>query len=246
MTTLNTICYSVLRALGVIYQGQTPSATQITQAQEAINIALMSVGNTVLYATTTDTLTFTANKASYSIGSSLSADWNTGRPNNINYDLSYVQDGDDSYDIYEIGQREYNDIVEKATGGRPYQMYYDPQAPLGYLYFYFTPDAAYSLHLVSEKPFSEITNLMADIALPNEYLAFLKWVGAKYLAADYPGAAAQANYQGIILPAAKSATTIIQGMIAANKVEQVKLDVPTVKRRSVMTPGGDPDMGNEL
>jgi len=57
-----------------------------------------------------------------------------------------------------------------VTQGRPTHLYYNPADPLGLLYFYPVPDAAYTLSLTSFKPFTTFTSLDTDEAVPNVYL----------------------------------------------------------------------------
>lgn len=228
--TLYNILYSSLRALGVIYEGEMASAPQIQTAQEAMNLMLDELSNVIIFATTSEDLMLTAGKGSYTIALG-GADFNTDRPTKV-LDQCYVRDVSGAtnvdYHVDVIGEAEYNGIDIKDTQSIPEGVWYDPQYPLGILTFYYVPDKAYIFHLVSEKPFLEITALHMPINLPPVYKSFLKWNTAYALGADYPGQAAQPNF-AMVARMAQRSLSIVQRINAANRVEQVQLDCPKVR-----------------
>ena len=229
-TTLYNILYASLRALGVIYEGESASAPQIQTAKEAMNLMLDELGDVILFATTSEDLVLVPGQASYTIGLG-GADFNTDRPTKV-LDQCYVRDvsggSNVDYQVDVIGEAEYNRIDVKDTQSIPEAVWYDPQYPLGTLTFYYVPDKAYTFHLVSEKPFAEITSLNATISLPPVYKSFLKWNTAYVLGADYPGQAALPNF-AMIARMAQRSLSIVQRINAANRVEKVQLDCPGVR-----------------
>ena len=231
--TLYNILFSALRALGVVSEEEygDVSAYKIDGAQEAMNLMLDELSDVIPFATTSDDLVLTPGQGSYTIGMG-GADFNTTRPTKI-LDQCYVRDvsggNNVDYDIDVIGEAEYNDIDILDTQSIPEAVWYDPQFPLGILNFYYVPDKAYLFHLVSEKPFAEITSLTTPINLPPVYKAFLKWNTAYALGPDYPGQTGTPNFAMVARMATRS-LSIVQRINAANRVEQVRLDCPGVKR----------------
>ena len=229
MTTLYDSLKSSLRVLGVVVPGETPTAQQIQDAMDAQNAMLGSLSPLILYANTSEDLTLAAGTASYTIGTG--GTFNTGRPTKI-MGASYLNDsGNTSYPLEVIDQARYNRISDKTTQGRPEYVMYDPQYALGMVYFYPTPDAAYTFHCVSEKPLTEITNLTATLVLPAEYKSFLKWNTAMALAPEYPGSTGQPGFQIVVREATRS-LSIIQRIVAHRRMQETILDCPGVRRNS--------------
>ena len=228
--TLYNILYSALRVIGVIYEGEMASAAQIQTAQEAMNLMLDELSDIILFATTSEDLILKSGQGVYTIGLG-GADFNTGRPTKV-LDQCYIRDvsagNNVDYSLKVIGESEYNGIDIKDTQSIPETVWYDPQYPLGTLTFYYVPDRAYLFHLVSEKPFAEITALNMLINLPPVYKSFLKWNTAYALGADYPGQTGQPNFAMVARMATRS-LSIVQRINAANRVEQAQLDCPRVK-----------------
>ena len=229
-TTLYNILYSALRVLGVVYEGEMANAAQIQTAQEAMNLMLDELSDVILFATTSEDFYLMPGQAAYTIG--YGGNFSTGRPTKI-LNQCYVRYASGAtnvdYPVDVIGEAEYNGIDIKDTQSIPEAIWYDPQYPLGVLTFYYVPDQAYIFHLVSEKPFSEITSLNTAISLPPVYKSFLKWNTAYALGADYPGQAVLPNF-ALVAKMATRSLSIVQRINAANRVEQVQLDCPGVKR----------------
>jgi hypothetical protein len=195
---------------------------------DAQNVMLGNLSPLILYANTSEDFTLAATTTSYTVGTG--GTFNTGRITKV-MPASYLRDSAGiDYDIEVIDQERYNRFIDKDSPGRPEYVMYDPQYPLGHLYFYPTPDAAYTFHCVSEKPLTEITNLTATLVLPAEYKAFLKWNTAKALAAEYPEAAAQANYRLVVIPEARTSLSIIQRLVAHRRMQEVQLGCPGIRR----------------
>jgi hypothetical protein len=221
--TLQELLTDSLRALGVLYEGEVPTASKLSNAKRAMNRLLKSIGDSYLYANTTEALSLVAGTATYTIGTG--GVFNTARPARV-LDDSYIVDSNGlSYPLRVISDGEYNAIAKKDVQSIPYGMVFDPQFPLANLTFYYVPDRNYTLYLVSEKYFTELSTYGAEISLPPGYEAFLVYRTAKMLSPDYPGAMSQPGFQ-IVLDEARAATMALQKLNAINKRGQGKLDIP--------------------
>lgn len=233
ITTVSDILTSSLRALGVLFEGETPSAAKIQGALDAMNLMTDELSDIIVYASVSEDLTLIPGQAAYTIGTG--GNFNTGWPTNI-LNQCYVRDisggSNVDYPVSVIGEAEYNSIDVKDTQSIPESVWYDPQYPLGVLTFYYVPDKAYTFHLVSDKTMSELTSLTAAISLPPIYKSFLKWNTAQVLGADYPGAVSQPNF-ALISAMAQRSLSIVQRINAANKVEQAVLNCPKTKTGAV-------------
>ncbi len=212
--------------MGVISEGQTPTAEMMQDAITALNVMVesWSAMGLVQYAPTREDFTLVVGDNTYSIGTGAGAgNFDTLRP--IRILNCYVRDitGTD-YPVEEMGADEYNDLSFKTDAGRPNKLWYNPTYPLGTIFLYPTPDAIETLHIDSEKPLADMTVLTATVNLPSEYLAPLKWCLAETLAPEYPHAVASPGFAVVVNLAEKSFNTIIS-LNAANKLEPVRLDV---------------------
>lgn len=225
-TTLYDLLTGALRADGLLYEGQTPSASKIQNAQDAMNLTLDELSDIILYASVTEQFNLVAGKGTYAIGPS--GDFDTSRPVSV-VDCCFVRDltsGVD-YPVPMLNQGQFNAIsLKNYTLSIPQNIFYDPQYPLGQITFYFIPDKEYLFNLVSVKPLSEITSLTEAINLPPEFRNFIKWMTAKALAADYPEVASQPSYQLVVLPHARRSLATIQRIAAVNNVGGATLDTP--------------------
>lgn len=223
---------SSLRVGGIIGEAETLNATAAVDAKEALNVMLTSQPwqGLALVALTNENFPTVAAQASYTMGAS--GNFNTVRPTKIN--KAWLRDSanlDTPLKINDLGF--YADISDKTSPGQPTDLYISYGYPLATLYFYYVPDAVYTVYLESEKPLTEVTTLTATISLPPGYLAALKWNLALELMPEYGKEPSQFQFKQ-----AKDYLGAIKNLNAANRVQAVKLDTPWT------TDGGGFDIRN--
>jgi hypothetical protein len=123
-----------------------------------------------------------------------------------------------------IDMYSYNQITSKTTTGRPFEIYYKPSYPLGYIYLYPTPDVSYTLHLNTLKPFTETSSfdlITSTFNFPPNYEEPIIFNLAVRLAPQY-GKTISAELAAI---AANSYDTLIN-LNANNQLRAAKLNLP--------------------
>jgi hypothetical protein len=155
--TVQDIIKASMRNLGVIASGETPSTAELADALSTLQsmLRLWASKQINVFATIDESVTLTGGQASYSWGTS--GNITTSRPHEIlNAYITDTSGYDAPVDI--IDMYSYNQITSKTTTGRPFEIYYKPSYPLGYIYLYPTPDVSYTLHLNTLKPFTETSS----------------------------------------------------------------------------------------
>lgn len=152
-----------LRLLEELGAGETASAEDAADALYSLNSMLSSwsIEGDLVFTETTDTKTLVAGTGSYTIGTGGTI--NTTRPARLKYvTVDYAGDSE----LLEMTQEQYIAIPDKTTQGVPTSYYYDGNYPLGNLYLYPVPDAAYTMKLYSEKPISEYSAVTDTLVAP--------------------------------------------------------------------------------
>ena len=135
---------------------------------------------------TEDSLLLTAGVSSITIGSVTPGTWNTVRP--LRVVRAFVRDTngyDSPLDI--LTRDQWDRIVDKTpvSNGEPNALYYDPSYPDGTIYLTLPSDGDDTLHLISEKPFTEFVDENADFSFPPGYLEFMGYNFALRIAGPY-------------------------------------------------------------
>jgi len=226
--TLLDLVTQALQGIGVYGLGEIPTAGEVQDAVNALNIMVDSwnAEGLLIPSVTRESFTLTIGTASYDWGTTAGAgNFTTARPAKLI--RAFIRDGDYDYPVDLIGGDEYEDITDKTTTGRPDKLWYNPTYPLATVFLYFTPDAAYQLHIDSEKDLIDFSSLTATVSLPPEYLVALKWNLAQELCSPY-----LKPVPPIVAMRAEETLRTVRRINAAQKVEAVRLDLFTVKRTS--------------
>jgi hypothetical protein len=143
------------RAIRILIQtssGETPTTQETSDALESMNSMLDGWRNEGLMseATLDESFTLVASQRQYLIGAG--GDFNTNRP--VRIAGAYITDnGGVSYQIKIVNAEEYASIgLKSSQSTRPQYIYYEPDMPLGSVYCYPVPSAAYTLHLLTWTP----------------------------------------------------------------------------------------------
>ena len=187
-TSRDGLISGALRVAGAIAQGETPSATLVSEAAEALNMLVkaMQADGMPLWALKKYSVTLTAT-ASYTIG--VSATVNTPKPLKIvQAFLSYTSSGID-VPINIITRQEYELLGNKASTGYPVQLFYEPLLTTGVMHVYPVPDAtvaaACTLKIIYQRPFEDFDVSADEPDFPQEYYHCLKMMLADAIAPEH-------------------------------------------------------------
>lgn len=153
MTTAREIIRKALQRGGIVTQNETPSADETSDGLDMLNDMFSSWSNDSLtvYARKWENFPLTGADGVYTIGTG--QDFNTVRPTYIAD--AYLRDNTTDTPVRVISEEAYYAISQKNTQSIPYWLTYDNGFPVGTIRLYPVPSTAYTLFLLSEKPFSE-------------------------------------------------------------------------------------------
>lgn len=183
------IIKGALRILGVISQGQTPDATQTTDAAEALNqiVKAWASEGIPLWIIKKQSVTLSSSVGTYLIG--LGQTVNIARPTRIYQAmLNNTTNGVDT-PLTPLSQEEYQNLSQKTITGTPSQYYYEPLRNTGTLYLWPKPDtttaANYTVQIVYQSPMADFDAAGDEPDLPQEGIRALKWALASELTFEF-------------------------------------------------------------
>ncbi|MFZ5989427.1 MAG: hypothetical protein ACOYWZ_20215 [Bacillota bacterium] len=218
MATAQTIINAACRRIGIPSAGSSISNIGL----ETLNnmISSWSAEGLIIPYYTTENFNLTVGKSSYTIGST-TGDFNTVRP--LRIINAFIRDSDNvDYPLdVTMTQQEYNDISDKTVDERPSKLYYDPQyTPLGKIYFNSEPSEVEALHLISEKPLTELAALNTEVSLPDLYKEALIYNLAIRMADDI-----EKEVSSQVIQIAVMSKNTVENLNALNKLmETSKMD----------------------
>jgi hypothetical protein len=171
--------------LGVIAEGQTLSATQLTRGTMALNmsLALLRAKGMPLWERNTYTFSTTSTVSSYNIG--------TGQTFNTPYPLKLLQcyrtSNGTRIDMDIEADYNFNQLPVNSTG-IPIKVTYQPKVNLGILKLWPTPDttaASSTFTIVYQQPFQYFINSTDTADLPEEWYLPLVYRTASILAPEW-------------------------------------------------------------
>lgn len=207
--TAQTLIKQALRKINAIATGETPTAAEMADGLESLQIMLRSWSSEriMLYTAATDTLAMTG-AASYTIGSG--GDVNTEWPEHI---LGAVVDTD--YDLRLIGEARYRSLARDSRS-IPGFLWYNPAYPLGKLYPWGTGGS--SMVIDSLKALADPSTLTTSVAFPTSYDAAILWNLAIELAPEYGK-----EPSGVVIMRARETKKALENFNAAKFVNEVDL-----------------------
>jgi len=160
---------SSMRKISALSSGQEPTPQEYKDCLEALNLMLDSWSADIaeVFSYTREEFTMTPGTAEYTIGDA--GDFDTVRPKEILSAFVQYPGANNKYGIDVVGQERYDYQNLANTPGRPRKMYYNPTYPLGTLFFYYSPNAAFTLTLKTKKALGVYTSINDEITLPQEY-----------------------------------------------------------------------------
>lgn len=190
MATYRDLITSTMLMIGVVAEGQSPSAAQAEDALYSLN-ALIDEWNSsdaLLYTTKSVVEPFVPSQSVYTVGPGADIDIDV-RPTRL-YG-AWVRNGNVTPNtdspMMVLSDTEYGDIVAKTvTTTIPYYVYLDRQFPTGNLYVWPVPSSSsYSLVLQFLTPLNSGVTLATTESLPPAFRNALRWNLAVDLAIAY-------------------------------------------------------------
>lgn len=186
--TRDQLISGALRIAGAIAQGETPTATQVTEAAEALNMFVkeLQADGMPLWAIKQYAVTLTAT-STYNIGSGQTV--NTSKP--LKVIQAFLHNTSTGIDIPMriITRDEYNRLGNKTSTGQPIQLFYEPLNTYGVLHLFPVPDtnsiSNCTVTIVYQRPFEDFDASTDTPDFPQEYYNTVKFGLADLLAPEY-------------------------------------------------------------
>lgn len=175
-----------LRLLGVLAEGETPSASESADALMALNQMIDSWNTERLsvFATTDQTFTWPSSQVSRTLGPS--GNLVGTRPVRLDDSTYFVDSSGVSYPIQIINREQYNDIpVKTVTSNIPQVLFVNMAYPDIEMYLYPVPNTDLTFHFVSVTPLSEPALLTTTLAFPPGYMRAFAYNLAMEIAPEF-------------------------------------------------------------
>ena len=187
MASANDQINGALRLLGVLAEGETPSAATSQDALTALNQMIDSWNTERLsvFSTQDQVLNWLPNQISNTLGPTGSL---VGQRPILVDDATYFRDPSNniSFGIKLINQQQYDGIaVKTVTSTYPQVMWVNMTYPDIEVYVYPVPTKLLEFHFVSVEPLMSVPSLSTDIAMPPGYLRAFKYNLALEIAAEF-------------------------------------------------------------
>lgn len=182
-TTALQLITGALRLIQAVRKTEAITADEAEDGLAALNELLGSWSNETLNITSRVTESFNITSGtSYTIGSGQTL--NTTRP--ISIEAAFIRIGNIDYPLTKITDEEYSSIAYKSLGTTiPQYFNYNNGYPYGTIKIYPALVGNVGLHLLSEKPLTEIATINTEIDLPAGTKRALKYNLAVDLAPEY-------------------------------------------------------------
>jgi len=187
MTTAAEIIDGSLRLLGVLAEGETPSAAVMQDSIMAINQMIQSwdTERLAVFSTQDQTFTWPANVISRTLGPT--GNFVGNRPIEID-DSTYFKDPSSglSFGIKLINQQQYDGIAFKTvTSTYPQVMWINNTFPDLEMTVYPVPIKALEWHIISVETLTEVSSVATDMYFPPGYLRAFRYNLACELAPEF-------------------------------------------------------------
>lgn len=187
--TRDDIIKRALRLLGVVAQGETPTADQVSEAAISLNslVKAWQADGMPLWAIKERTVALVAGQSTYNLTTpkplKVFQAWNHSTTSNIDIPMRIIT------------KQEYNILGNKTSVGNPIQIYYDPRRDVGELHLFPVPstqDAAQAvIKLVYQAPYEDFDASTDNPDFPQEWYDAITYGLACRLAPEYGVAATE-------------------------------------------------------
>ena len=187
MTTAGDLINGSLRLLGVLAEGETPSAETSQDALLAMNQMIQSwnTERLAVFSTQDQVVSWPPSTISRTFGPT--GDIVANRPIAID-DSTYFRDPSNGicYGLKLINQQQYNGIaVKTVTSTYPQVMWVNMTYPDVEMYVYPVPTKVLEFHIVSVEELTQPANLATDLAFPPGYLRCFRYNLACEMAPEF-------------------------------------------------------------
>lgn len=187
MATAGDQINGMLRLLGILAEGETPSAEMADDALRALNqmIDSWSTERLSIYATQDQVLTWPASTLSQTLGPTGTL---VGNRPIVLEDSSYFRDPTTgiSYGLKIINQQQYNGIaVKTVTSTYPQILFINDAFPNSEIKVYPVPTRDLEFHFISVLPITQPVTLATELLIPPGYLRAFRFNGACEIAPEY-------------------------------------------------------------
>lgn len=183
--TRDEIIAAALRLLQVIGQVNTPTASDLTNCGQALNMLIKrcQTKGLPLWLYKSITVPLVVGTASYTIGPTGTVV--TDRPLRVAHAILRNSDNQD-YPLTQISRQEYQALNDKTIEAQPTQFYFDPQMTNAVLYLWATPDdATDTVILTVHSQLDDVTSGSQVPEFPNEWFGYLKYALAAEVGPEY-------------------------------------------------------------
>ena len=230
--TASDVIKSALRLCGVIGKSEVPSADEMQDALQALNLMLehWSARRLIVRGTTQFSNALTAGQASYTIG--IGGNFNTAKP--IAVTSAFVRDSANvDTDLDVVSRDEYNSYGDKVLAlSRPVSLCYDAglaqqAVQTGTILFYPVPDAstAYTIFMQIQAQLTDFAALTDAVTFEAKYGEAMKYELAKRLWREYRES--ERPIPGDILVLADKAMCVIEK--TNHELPRASMEVPPRK-----------------
>ncbi len=184
MTTARDLLTRSLRQIRVIGEDETPSAAMLNDALLDINDLIDTWSNERLFiydVSPSGPYALTAGTPSYTLGSG--GVINLARP--LQVETAFIRISSVDYGITWKPFDWYQGMQLKAVQARPEYCWVETAYPLSVLWFWPTPDQAYSLYIANQQILSTLATLDTAFSVPQGYLRALRLAMSCELAPQY-------------------------------------------------------------
>lgn len=180
--TRDTLITAALRKLGVLAEGQTPSAQNLADGQEAVNGAIAQLRAVGMPLWARSEYTFTPTTNTYTIGTGMTLD--TVFP--VKLLQAFRTDGNAKIPMEIVSRQEFN-ILPTSNSGTPLKLNYQPYINYGSVSLWPTPESTNTatITLVYQRPFQYFTSASETLDFPEEWQLPLVYVTAVLLAPEW-------------------------------------------------------------
>ena len=190
--TRDNIISRALRILGVVAQGETPTATQVTEASQALNglVLAWQADGMPLWAIKKYTLSLVEGRYEYTFGDSISYPGvNLPKPLKLYQAWYHNNTSDVDVPLRIVTEQQYNMLGNKLVEGLPIQVWYKPDTTTGVLTVYQVPDAwtaaNVTISFIYQAPFYTFDSSSDIPDFPPEWYDAITYGLATRLAPEY-------------------------------------------------------------
>lgn len=221
MATALDVIKRALRLIRAIDAGETPTATESSNALAVFNAMIGSWGAQpqTAYAMTDVTATLTGSQQEYTVGTG--GDITTRI---VRIESAYILDGNTSLPLNVYTDDEWNGIPDKTNTGTPLVYNYQRGGTLGSLRLWPIPSKSYSMIMTSIVALDSL-ELTDTIVWPAEYEDAAALSLARRLSPEY----GPNNWTALLEDQYKEAVNVMKRLNAAQQVSQTQFCMPGVR-----------------